>query len=77
MPTTWTSAAAPTVEDALEDLAVWLRILAQRVPPLRSDRRPIAEAIRRAEEAGRDELVALLRARVVGVAPAPSGGLVS
>jgi hypothetical protein len=59
-----------TVDEALEDLAVWLRILAQRVPPLRSDRRPIAHAIRRAEEAERDELLAELRERVVDPLPA-------
>jgi hypothetical protein len=59
-----------TADEALEDLAVWLRILAQRVPPLRSDRRPIAHAIRRAEEAERDELLAELRELVVDSQPA-------
>jgi hypothetical protein len=62
-----------TVDEALEDLAVWLRILAQRVPPLRSDRRPIAHAIRRAEEAGRDELLAELRELVVDALPVHAG----
>jgi hypothetical protein len=58
-----------SVDEALEDLAVWLRILAQRVPPLLSDERPIARAIRQAEVLERDELVDWLRERaLVGTA---------
>jgi hypothetical protein len=62
-----------SVDEALQDLGVWLRILAQRVPPLRSDRRPIADAIRCAEDLDRDELVALLRARVAEPARSHEG----